>query len=114
MSADKKVEPATHLASVRVPRPRLGCTMNLTRRLLSCPNFLLTTAGLLFAAAGFAAETRYDIVIRDGTIFDGTGGAPYVGDLAISGDRIVAVGNVQSGAGKTEVDAHGLMVAPGF
>ncbi|MFN3817638.1 N-acyl-D-amino-acid deacylase family protein [Blastomonas sp.] len=60
-----------------------------------------------------APPPRYDVVIRGGTLYDGTGAAPITGDVAISGDRIVAVGTVE-GAGKTEVSAHGMAVAPGF
>jgi N-acyl-D-amino-acid deacylase len=55
----------------------------------------------------------YDVVIRGGTIYDGSGGAPFAGDVAIRGDRIVAVGRVRGG-GRREVDARGLAVAPGF
>lgn len=62
---------------------------------------------------GFAPRPAFDVVIRGGTIYDGRGGAPYLGDVAIRGDRIVAVGRV-SGRGAREVDAHGLAVAPGF
>jgi N-acyl-D-aspartate/D-glutamate deacylase len=53
------------------------------------------------------------IVIRGGTILDGTGGEPFVGDLAIDGDRIAAVGSVPPTDGP-ELDAGGLNVAPGF
>src|SRR5213075_1922198 len=56
---------------------------------------------------------RYDIVLRNGTILDGSGGAPSHGDLAITGDRIAAVGHV-SGRGRDEIDVHGLAIAPGF
>jgi N-acyl-D-amino-acid deacylase len=55
----------------------------------------------------------YDVVIRNGTIYDGRGGRPFTGDVAIIGDSIAAVGRV-AGRGKTEIDAHGLAVAPGF
>lgn len=55
----------------------------------------------------------HDLVIRGGTIVDGTGGAPFLGDLAIDGERITAVGLVQA-AGHREIDAHGHIVAPGF
>ena len=47
-----------------------------------------------------------DLIIRGGTIVDGTGGAPFLGDIAIDGDRIVAVGEV-SGQGRREIDADG-------
>ena len=71
---------------------------------------------LPFAAlllAGAAAPPRYDVVIRGGTIYDGSGGAPYRGDVAITGDRIVAVGRI-GGRGATEIDARGKAVSPGF
>jgi N-acyl-D-amino-acid deacylase len=63
--------------------------------------------------AAVAPRPAYDVVIRGGTIYDGSGGAPYRGDVAISGDRIVAVGRV-AGRGARELDAAGLAVAPGF
>lgn len=56
----------------------------------------------------------YDVVIRNGTIYDGWGKAPYCGDLATKGDAIVAVGDVGPARGRTEIDATGLAVAPGF
>ena len=55
----------------------------------------------------------YDLVIRGGTIVDGSGGAPFVGDVAVDGDRIVAVGE-NLGAGRDEIDAAGKIVTPGF
>jgi N-acyl-D-aspartate/D-glutamate deacylase len=54
-----------------------------------------------------------DLIIRNGTIVDGTGAAPYVGDIAIDGDRIVAVGKV-SGPARREIDAKGMVVTPGW
>jgi N-acyl-D-amino-acid deacylase len=58
-------------------------------------------------------STNYDIVVRGGSIIDGTGSAAYRGDVAIRGDRIVAVGEVDGGA-EVEIDAGGLVVSPGF
>ena len=55
----------------------------------------------------------HDIVIRGGTIVDGTGKASYAGDVAISGGRIAAVGGKQ-GPAKRDIDANGLMVTPGW
>ena len=55
----------------------------------------------------------HDIVIRGGEIVDGTGAAPRLGDVAIDGDRIAAVGEV-AGNGKREINAAGLAVTPGF
>jgi N-acyl-D-amino-acid deacylase len=57
---------------------------------------------------------RYDVVIRGGTVYDGRGGAPQVADVAISGDRIAAVGALAGATAGTEIDARGLAVAPGF
>jgi N-acyl-D-amino-acid deacylase len=57
---------------------------------------------------------RYDVVIRNGTVYDGSGGEPFVGDVAIEGDAIAAVGDLRDVRGKTEIDAGGLAVAPGF
>ncbi len=56
---------------------------------------------------------QHDLVIRGGTIVDGQGGAPFVGDVAIDGDRITIVGSV-SGKGREEIDATGKIVTPGF
>ena len=55
----------------------------------------------------------YDMIVRNGTIVDGTGGAPYRADLAILGDRIVAIGP-ELGTAVEEVDATGCIVTPGF
>jgi len=59
------------------------------------------------------AEHAYDLVIRGGTIVDGTGGAAREGDIAIKGDAIVAVGKVV-GRGREEIDARAKLVTPGF
>jgi N-acyl-D-aspartate/D-glutamate deacylase len=61
-----------------------------------------------------AAEPTYDLVVRGGKIVDGTGNPWYYGDVALRGDRIVAVGRVPAGSGRREIDARGLVVAPGF
>src|SRR5262245_37052407 len=68
-------------------------------------------------AASPAGAPPYDLVLRGATIYDGGGGKPYVGDMAVAGDRIVAIGAgsaVGKVRGKVEVDARGLAVAPGF
>jgi N-acyl-D-aspartate/D-glutamate deacylase len=61
-----------------------------------------------------AAEPEYDLLIRDGKIVDGTGNPWFYGDLAVRGDRIAAVGRVPAGSARREIDARGLVVAPGF
>ena len=67
---------------------------------------------LFVAAAGRAQQ--YDIVIRHAAIYDGTGGAPTQGDIAIAGDSIVAIGSLGAARGTKEIDATGLAAAPGF
>ncbi len=57
--------------------------------------------------------SAYDLVIRGGKVVDGTGAAPFEGDIAVKGGRIVAIGAV-SGAGAEEIDAKGCVVTPGF
>src|SRR5687768_1251892 len=56
----------------------------------------------------------YDVVIRGGTVYDGSGTPGRVADVAITGDRIMRVGNLSAARAKTEIDARGLAVAPGF
>jgi len=58
-------------------------------------------------------ERAYDLVVRGGTLADGTGAATYEADVAIKGGRIAAVGEVR-GRGAEEIDAKGLLVTPGF
>jgi N-acyl-D-amino-acid deacylase len=64
--------------------------------------------------ASLFAEERYDLVIRNGQIVDGTGNPWFRGDVGIRGDRIIAVGRIPEGAGGREIDAKGSIVAPGF
>ena len=73
--------------------------------------FVLLAAILSLSAC--ATTARHDIVIRNGVIYDGSGHDPIHGDVAIDGDRIAAIGAVQE-RGRTEIDAHGLAVSPGF
>ncbi|WP_291261076.1 D-aminoacylase [Gemmatimonas sp.] len=67
----------------------------------------------LALASACGGKPAYDVVIRGGTVYDGSGGAPMTADVAIRGDSIVAVGTVPE-KGQLEVDASGLAVAPGF
>lgn len=61
-----------------------------------------------------AAAEDYDVLIRNGTIYDGSGAAPVVGDVALRGDSIVAIGRLEGARAGLEIDARGLAVAPGF
>jgi len=78
------------------------------------PRVLAAIALVLSSCALARTAPAYDTVIRGGTIYDGSGGAPYAGDVALKGDRIAAIAPHIAGRGKTEVDARGLAVAPGF
>lgn len=64
--------------------------------------------------AGCGQTPDADVVLRGGTIVDGTGRPAYVGDVAVSGGTIAAVGDIGSLRGAEEVDATGLVIAPGF
>ena len=56
----------------------------------------------------------YDVIIRNGKIIDGTGNPWYHGDIAIQGERIVAIGNLQNASARRVIDATGMVVSPGF
>jgi N-acyl-D-amino-acid deacylase len=69
---------------------------------------------LLSSCTTLAPPPGYDVMIRKGTIVDGSGGAPFVGDVAIRGERIVAVAPKLAGSAARTIDAAGLTVTPGF
>jgi N-acyl-D-amino-acid deacylase len=76
---------------------------------------------LAIVFAGFAQDRspsresgNFDVIIKGGTIYDGTGAEPNQADVAIRGDRIVSIGDFKTAKAKTVIDAKGLAVAPGF
>jgi len=73
---------------------------------------LLLPVVLLLAAC--TAPPDYDVILRGGTLYDGSGEAPHVADLAIRGDRIAATGDLSRASAAEEIDVAGLAVAPGF
>ena len=77
---------------------------------------MLSGAAALLSVSGAAAraDETVDVVIRGGTIYDGGEGKPFIGDVAIRGDRIVHVGAPGRYAAARVIDAKGLIVAPGF
>ena len=75
---------------------------------------LIGVLALLSAGTACDSPERVDVVLRGGTIYDGSGNAPIIGDVAISGDSIVAVGDIGNREGAREIDVSGLAVSPGF
>lgn len=82
--------------------------------------FVFLTLALLFAA-GCSEQTdttsttnEYQIIIRDGLVYDGSGMPPVETDLGITGDRITAIGKLERATAEQTIDANGLAVAPGF
>ncbi len=71
-------------------------------------------AALVLAGCATAAGLRYDVIIAGATIYDGSGAAPFVGDVAIEDDRIAAIGDLSGARAERRVDASGMAVAPGF
>lgn len=79
----------------------------------------LTVSGALIAPCICAAQKppradSFDVLIKGGTVYDGTGQAPRRVDVGIRGDRIVTIGNLQRASAKSVIDATGLAVTPGF
>ncbi|OOG55295.1 dihydroorotase [Rhodanobacter sp. B05] len=75
---------------------------------------LLCLGPLLARAAPPPANAGYDLIIRNGHIIDGTGSPWYAADLAIKDGRIAAIGQLAEAHAKRSIDAHGMVVAPGF
>ena len=69
---------------------------------------------IFLAVTFFAGCTKYDTIIRNGNIYDGTGGKPYPADLAIQGDKIAKIAPNIPERGKEEIDATNMAVSPGF
>src|SRR3954452_8424725 len=83
---------------------------------------MLRAAGLVLSLILLSACSRnpadgaaaFDVIIRGGTVFDGTGNAGSRADVGIRGDRIAAIGDLAGASAKVTTDAGGLAVAPGF
>jgi N-acyl-D-amino-acid deacylase len=76
--------------------------------------FVLAITVICCLLTACTTPPSYDVILRGGTIYDGSGEEPYVGELAISDDTIVAVGDIGQATATLEIDASGLAVAPGF
>jgi N-acyl-D-amino-acid deacylase len=81
---------------------------------MSAQSILLALTMGLAASAVASPKIQHDTIIRNGLIYDGSGKPPYHGDVAIDADRITYAGPHAPGTGRTEFDAHGNAVSPGF
>jgi N-acyl-D-amino-acid deacylase len=109
--ASRLREQGVHVETLIFPDEEHGFLRHATwlRAYEATAEFLLRTLG-----GAAAVHLRHDVVIRNGLIYDGSGQPPHPGDVAIDGDRIAAVARHIEGRGRTEVDARGKAVAPGF
>src|SRR5437762_303487 len=114
MKSSKKSESIRPQNSVAAVFRKIAAMMILSPRLAPVLRLLGAAAVLLCADSTLFADTPYDLLIRNGTIVDGSGNPWFRGDVAVRGERIVAVGRVPPGTAKREIDAKGLVVAPGF
>src|SRR5438270_3740390 len=82
-------------------------------RMRSCLRYLIF---VLIVSSGqiASADPPFDVIIKGGTLYDGTGAEARITDIAIRGDRIAGIGDLANATAKTTIDARGLAVAPGF
>jgi N-acyl-D-amino-acid deacylase len=94
---------------------RAGCGAKI---ITGMPGVVLMIAAALisFPVFTYASESsvEFDTIIKGGSIYDGSGGAPFKADVGIKGDRITAVGDLGGKSAAAEIDAKGLAVSPGF
>jgi N-acyl-D-amino-acid deacylase len=88
--------------------------MTFSKSKLVMPATIFFAANLALGAAAPEAGKVHDVVLLGGSIYDGSGGKPYLGDVAIDGDRIAYVGPKRDLVGRMAIDVHGEAVAPGF
>ncbi len=67
-----------------------------------------------FLSCGCSQSISYDLIIRNASIYDGSGSVPVNGDLAVNADTIAAIGALPNATGKLEIDAQGMALSPGF
>src|SRR5438045_4949076 len=79
----------------------------------TCLSSLFSTV-IIGCGRSAAADAPFDIIIKGGTVYDGSGGEGHVTDVAIRDDRIAGVGDFAKASAKKTIDARGLAVAPGF
>ena len=82
------------------------------KRFLIAATTVFSLVSQIQAFAGPASD--FDVIIRGGTVYDGTGGPPLRADVGIKGDRVSQVGDLSKATADTVIDANGMAVAPGF
>ena len=68
----------------------------------------------LWSLAACSPPPTHDVILRGGTVYDGSGGEPFVADIAIDDDTIAAIGNLDDARAELEINVEGLAIAPGF
>ena len=114
--ADKRFEYQLHLyarSPVKSPFGDLEMAHPIHRRLFVSQSTAVLSAALL-PVGRIRFTPEFDIVIKNGTIVDGTGGPIWQGDLGLVGDTIAAIGSIDAQQGRRVLDASGLHVSPGF
>ncbi|MBW1717751.1 MAG: amidohydrolase family protein [Deltaproteobacteria bacterium] len=84
------------------------------KKVLYLVYFCLIILAISFTSSCKQTTPGYDIIILNGKIIDGSGGPSFQGDIGITGDTIVAVGDLSEKTAAKTIDATGLVVAPGF
>jgi N-acyl-D-amino-acid deacylase len=69
---------------------------------------------LVLLITGCVSHEKYDLIIRNGNLYDGSGTKPLTGDIGVNADTIAAIGNLRNANGKIEIDATDKAIAPGF
>jgi urease alpha subunit len=75
---------------------------------------MLRVIALLVFGICCGRPAEVDLLIHNGLIYDGSGKAPFKGDIAVRGGKIAGIGDLSKMHATKEIDAHGLAVAPGF
>jgi N-acyl-D-amino-acid deacylase len=82
--------------------------------MMNIKNFSLLALSFLVLMSACTSTNGYDVIIQNGTIYNGSGETSFVADIGIKADTIAAIGNLDSATASTTIDAEGLAVAPGF
>ena len=75
---------------------------------------IVATLALILVGCSCDSPRVYDLVVRGGTLIDGSGGTPRVADVAVAGGRVAAIGDLSTATADREIDGNGLVVAPGW